>query len=101
MPAISEMSYGYDSTGVSNYLEDIKAELLTQAQADIEDVSSIETACNTHWEGKSKDAFLVNLKKDAKHVSDQFGVLYNVLVSEVNSVQAAMANKDEELIIES
>lgn len=101
MPTIEEMNYGYYASGVSSYLEEIKSTVLTKAQEAVIDTKQIETVCESKWSGKSKDAFLSNLKKDASHVSEQLGALYSVLQDEVYAVQAAMANKDEELIKES
>jgi len=101
MPEIGEMQYGYSTEGVSEYLEAIKSEALTNAKDAVKDISLIKTACDNNWEGKAKDNFKVNLQKDADHVADQFDALYNILVSEINSLNAAMANKDEELIEES
>ena len=98
MPAISEMEYGYSQEGLGKYLESIKSEVIDKASNAILDTSAIENVCNSEWEGKAKENFLTNLKKDAQHVSDSLATLYSILVSEVNSVQAAMANKDEELI---
>lgn len=98
MPAISEMEYGYDTAGVEEYLEAIRTEALQHAKEAVEDISSIKTCCENEWEGRARENFVMNLEKDAKHVSEQFDALYNTLVGEIKSLNAAMANKDEELI---
>jgi uncharacterized protein YukE len=98
MPTISDLSYGYSTEGVTSYLDDIKSEALDEAKEAVIDISSIQTECENNWEGKARENFITNLQKDANHVADQFDTLYNVLVSEINSLNAAMANKDEELI---
>ncbi len=98
MPAISEMQYGYDTAGVDQYISDIKTEALQQAKDAVLDTTAIKTCCEAEWEGRAREAFLANLAKDAQHVSDQFDALYNTLVGEIKSLNAAMANKDEELI---
>ncbi len=98
MPSIGDMQYGFDSTGVDQYLNDIKAIVLTNAAGLIKDTSAIKTTCDNEWEGKAKEAFEANLDKTANHVADQFTSLYNVLNSEVDQVHAAMANKDESMI---
>ena len=100
MPTIGNMQYGYDAAGVSNYLDEIKSIVLTEASDTVKDISKIKTVCETEWEGKAREQFLINLQKDANHVADQYNTLYNILISEINSVQAAMANKDESLIKE-
>lgn len=98
MPSIGDMSYGYSTSGVADYLEAIKSEALNLAKEAVLDTGDIRSCCENEWEGKARENFLTNLDKDAKHVADQFETLYNILVSEINSVNAAMANKDESLI---
>lgn len=98
MPAIGDFEYGYEASGVQAYLDEIHADCIVEAQTAVEDTSSIETILDNEWEGKARDNFKQNLKNDAKHVSEQFDALYTVLTQEINSLQAAMANKDEELI---
>lgn len=98
MPTISEMQYGYDTAGVDQYIADIKTEALQKAKDAVLDISNIKTCCEAEWEGRSREAFVANLEKDAQHVSEQFEALYNALTAEIKSLNAAMANKDEELI---
>ncbi|MBR6948696.1 MAG: hypothetical protein IKH54_00745 [Bacilli bacterium] len=98
MPTISDLEYGYDASGVDKYLEEIKAIALTEAKDAVENVDDIVKCCEDNWEGQARENFVNNLRKDAKHVGEQFVSLYNVLQGEINSVHAAMANKDEELI---
>lgn len=98
MPTIRDLNYGFDANGVEKYLEEIKGIVLTKAAEKVKNISDIEKACNANWEGRAKEEFLENLKTDAEHVSEQYQNLYNTLVSEIQSVQASMANKDEALI---
>ena len=98
MPAISDLQYGYDSAGLETYLSEIKSTVIDEASSAIEDISSITTVCEQEWEGKARDNFVTNLGNDARHVSEQLQSLYSILVTEIHQVQAAMSNKDEELI---
>lgn len=98
MPAIGDMQYGYDTAGVEAYIEAIQTEALQLAKNAVEDISTIKTCCENEWEGRARENFVMNLEKDAKYVSEQFDVLYNTLKGEIHSLNAAMANKDEELI---
>ena len=98
MPAIGEIKYGFDATGVEEYLKDIKAIVLTQAAEALDKTDEIEAVCNEKWEGQAKDAFLENMKKDKEHVKEQFSHLYVVLCTEISNVQQVMADKDRVLI---
>lgn len=98
MPSIGDMSYGYSTEGVVDYLDAIQQEALLKAKEAVLNTDEITTCCENEWEGKARENFVTNLAKDAQHVADQFDVLYSILESEINSVNAAMANKDESLI---
>ena len=98
MPDIQNFEYGYDKAGVDKYISDIKATALQEASAAVKDIKSIVNCCNENWKAKSKDNFVYNLEQDSIYVSRQFDKLYYNLVQEIESVNAAMANKDEELV---
>lgn len=98
MPSIGDMEYGYSTSGVADYLEAIKSEALNLAKEAVLDITDIRTCCENEWEGRARENFVANLNLDAQHVAEQFEALYNILVSEINSLNAAMANKDESLI---
>ncbi len=98
MPTISELQYGFDSEGVDSYLKEIKSIVLTQAADALDSTSGIKSVCESNWEGKARDDFLSNLKKDKDHVKEQFEELYEILDGEINQVKNAMANKDKTLI---
>ena len=98
MAAMGDLAYGYNASGVEQYLQDIKANYLEKAKDQLNDINAIQTCCENEWEGSSRDAFLFNLKQDAIHVGQQFDVLYDILVKEVNGVLDAMSEKDATLI---
>lgn len=98
MPSIGDMKYGYDQNGLEEYLKDIKSRYLEQAAEAVLKYDGIVSCCENEWEGIARENFVDNLKVDATHVANQYNALYNALESEFNSVMAAMANKDEELI---
>ncbi len=98
MADFSSMEYGYNSDNVDTYLAAIKDTALQNAKSAILATNGIKTVCDDNWEGKAKENFKSNLDKDAQHIADQLDSLFNILNDEINSVQAAMANKDESLI---
>lgn len=98
MPAIGDIEYGFDAAGVQEYLDNIKAIVLTQAAEALDNTDEIEAICNEKWEGQARDAFLENMKKDKEHVKLQFDRLYRVLCTEISNVQQVMADKDRVLI---
>lgn len=100
MPAISEMEFGYSTTGLDDYIAQIRAVVLEQAAEEVKDLESIRTVCNQEWEGKSKEKFLENFQTSANHVSDQLHSLYSILTVELESIRAAMSLRDENAFTE-
>lgn len=95
---VYDFSYGYNSSGVESYLEEIKSHAIQEAKDAVLNINEIKTCCESEWEGKARENFVANLAKDAQHIANQFDALYEILVKEINSLNAAMANKDETLI---
>ena len=98
MPTIADFSYGFDATGVDDYLTAIKADYIEKAKEAVLDISGITKVCDNEWEGQARENFKVNLKNDAQHVADQFDALYLMLRYEINSIATAMDEKDQKLI---
>lgn len=98
MPAIGDMQYGYDSAGIQTYLNQIHDDYLKLAEDAVKDTSGVTEVCKNEWEGIARDNFIKNIQSDSEHVATQFETLYNILISEINSVGAAMANKDESML---
>ncbi len=98
MAEISGMEYGFDAAGVSNYINEVRVKLLNTASNRLKDYSKIKSILEEEWNGQARDNFLSNLENDVEHVIEQFAKLIEVFENEVNSVQAAIAHKDQELI---
>lgn len=97
MPTIREMSHGFDVQGIGDYVQQLKAIVLTQAAEQIRDTSTIETACNSNWSGTAKDKYIEQLRKTATHTADQLENLYTILVSEINAILSSMDSFDRNL----
>lgn len=97
MPTIREMSHGFDTQGIADYLQQVKAVVLTQAAEQIRDTSAIENMCNENWSGQAKDKYIEQLRKTANHTAEQLENLYSILVSEVIAILSSMDNFDRNL----
>ncbi len=98
MPDIGEMKYGTSESGVQNYIEEIRAEVLNTAATQlVEGVDEIAEVCNQHWEGVAKEKFVQNLRNDASHVASQYGRLCAILEEELRSLRGAMVQKDKSM----
>ena len=92
--------YGYSTSAVESYLEDIHSSALQAAKDAVNEASVVENAVSNNWEGKAKDDWLEIFAKDRQHVCDQLDNLYAVLRSEINSLNSAMAQKDNTMMKE-
>lgn len=95
---VTNMAYGFDVAGVSQYLEDIKSGYLQEAHKALLATDPVKNKCDQLWEGKAKENFKKNFDKDAQHVAAQMVALYIALVGEINSIAQAMAEHDRDLI---
>lgn len=95
---LSSLKYGHDTNGVGDYLDEIRTGALQNAKEAVQNIQDLEKACQADWKGKACENYLQNLRRDSNHCAEQFDALFNVLVSEVNSLNAAMTNKDANLI---
>lgn len=95
---ISEMSHGFDANGINEYLEQIKAIVLTEAIDALKDTSEIKKAVEANWNGKSASDFLIQLNKSVNHVAEQYESLYQILTREITNIGRKMTGFDNNLI---
>lgn len=83
---ISEMTEGISTNGMEEYLENLKAHLLTETTKIINDTSALESAINSGWQGQSRDKFIekfnearmaisMDLKKEFKDLQNRLAEL--------------------------
>lgn len=60
---IESLSTGISKGGMFEYLDNIKAEVITGTERIINDVTHIENAINSGWQGVAKDRFLIAFKE--------------------------------------
>lgn len=100
MPTIEEMTYGYSTAGVEKYIEEIKTSSLNKAIEALDNTEDLIAAIDNEWLGTAREGYITQLNADKEHVKTQLNTLVSNLESEINSLNAAMANFDEGLIKE-
>lgn len=93
MATIAEFSYGGDSSGVEALMTDLQAKIVAAVEA-VRELSSVNTALDANWVGKSQEKFKENLKNDAENVAETAAKLFGGLSTEINSVMSAMEDND-------
>ncbi len=96
--SMSELQYGTSSSGVEEYLAELKSIAVEQAGQLVLDINEITQTCDQNWSGQAKENFKANLAADAQHVSDQFSRLYSVLEDEIRAASSAMIEKDRTML---
>ena len=95
---IGEFSQGIDTAGVEAYLSQIKSEALDKASEAVLNTSDLENACTQNWEGQACKDFIEKLRASAKHLSEQYEMLYENLSNQINKTASEMKRFDETLL---
>lgn len=95
---IGSATFGYDSEGKTQYLEDIKATVIEEAAAHAQDTAAIIDAVDRNWKGTAAEQFKTALTKDANNIATSLNELYNQLVNQINNIANAIADFDNGLM---
>lgn len=102
--AIADMTTGVDVKGLSTYKETLRAKVLTAVSIKINDVSAIESALNSAWQGESRDAFdalfkekreaiIADLEAEYRDIENRLDELANDYLSQDKALLAALGQK--------
>ena len=96
---INSATVGYDAEGIAELMNQIKAEVIEQAQNKLkESEATLDEALDAIWAGKSEETFKSNMHEDVLVVCDALDKAYDTLYAEVYKAGAAMGNVDAELV---
>lgn len=98
---ISEMSTGMSTTGMQEYLDQIKAEILTDISNQLDTArEEIIKVLKTAWVGQSEERFETLLTDAVDDVKTELTAEYNALASRLNELQNNYFNQENALISE-
>ncbi len=99
--AINEMSTGMSVAGMQDYLENIKAEILTNVTNQLDTArDEITKSVRTAWVGQSEERFETLLTDAVDDVKTELTAEYNALASRLNELQNNYFNQENALISE-
>jgi uncharacterized protein YukE len=100
MNSASDFEYGYAGGGIETLLEEVKGIVLSQTgeAAKGELLDPIIRACESNWQGKSRERYVANLKADAETFYNALNQLYTAFESEIRNAGMAYKNFDDGLI---
>lgn len=98
---IKDATVGYDEQGVRSLLNDIKANVIEEAENKLESSESkLIEALDDIWAGRSADTFKSNMHEDILTVRQALEGAYRALETEIYNARSAMGNVDDNLVEE-
>lgn len=99
--AITEMTTGMSASGMETYLENIKAEILTNVQGQLDTArDNINNKLKQAWVGQSEERFEQLLTKAVDDVKVELEAEYNALAARIGELQNDYYNQENALIAE-
>ena len=99
--SINEMSTGMSVAGMQDYLENIKAEILTNVTNQFDTArDEITKSVRTAWVGQSEQRFETLLSEAIEDLKVELNAEYNALASRLNELQNNYFNQENALISE-
>ena len=98
---IGEMTTGMSASGMEQYLENIKAEILTSVTEKLDTArDEIIKSLKTAWVGQSEQRFETLLTDAVEDVKTELNAEYNALASRINELENNYFNQENALISE-
>lgn len=97
---IDSLSTGISSIGMENYLETLKANLITSTVEKLNNITEIETAIDAGWQGVAKERFMTQFETLRQSVSTDLEKEYQNLVNRLNELEEQYFQADINMIDE-
>ena len=99
--SINEMSTGMSAAGMAQYLENIRAEILTNVSEKLDTArDEIIKSLKTAWVGQSEQRFETLLTDAVEDVKTELNAEYNALASRMSELENNYFNQENALISE-
>ena len=94
---ISSLTTGISKSGMAQYEEDLKTNVLTNVETKIEDVEAVITAINGGWQGESRDRFLKDFENVRKKLIEDLKDEYKDVQNRLDELQDNYFRQDKNL----
>lgn len=98
--SLDTLTTGIDATGMTNYVDQLKIELLDTVKEKINDVAELQAALDKGWQGNSLDKFKEHFNSMTEQICTDLQAEYDDLVARLSDLQSAYFNVDNNLIQE-
>lgn len=95
---MNDITIGFDAMGAEDYLINLNNLLIQQTKEKLNDISGIEAAIQSGWQGVSQENFITNLKSAELKVQATLDELENTLRTQFASISSAWQEQDVDMI---
>ena len=95
---INDVTVGFDVTGAEEYLNNLNELLVHQTKEKLNDLSGIEGALQSGWQGKSEENFVSNLRGAVEKVEATMDELEQALRTQFASISEAWQQQDVNMV---
>ena len=95
---MSEVTIGFDAAGAEDYLSNLNNLLINQTKEKLDDLSGIEGALQSGWQGTSQENFLANLRSAERKVQMTLDELESALKSQFAQISSVWQEQDVDMV---
>lgn len=95
---IDTMTEGISKQGMTQYIEDLRIDLLNTVKEKLEAVGEIQSAVDAGWQGKSRDKFFEMFEKSIEIIEDDLEAEFKDLQSRLNELANNYYKQDSDLL---
>lgn len=95
---MSEVTIGFDAAGAEDYLSNLNNLLINQTKEKLDDLSGIEGALQSGWQGTSQENFLANLRSAERKVQTTLDELESALKSQFAQISSVWQEQDVDMV---
>lgn len=96
--SMNDVTIGFDAEGAMDYLNNLNNLLINQTKEKLDDLSGIEGALQSGWQGTSQENFMNNLRTAEKKVQYTLDELENALRIQFASISNTWQEQDINLV---
>ncbi len=90
---------GYDQTGLTNLIKDIKTNVIDDACTKLDTAAAnLEKDLEPVWQGHSAKQFIKNMNEDIKAIKAALNTAKDALEKELSQITNAMTQIDQDLV---
>lgn len=95
---MNDITIGFDASGAEDYLVNLNNLLIQKTKEKLDDLSGIEGALQSGWQGVSQENFMLNLKSAEQKVQATLDELEGALRTQFSSISSAWQEQDVDMI---